>query len=175
MTFCKSLCVNVSGWIFSVITNAIVITLGLERKKPYSKQKHNNGAPNSRSVSAEPPWIPGVSDTGCNGGEGAHGSHKCGKQKGSHPQDRIAYVDLNANAPFSNCSNGFLDRHGRTSTDANISAPRGRPRRPDVTVQVKTASAALFVAVVLFLPSTQEGRALVVPATCPGKQEHLTV
>lgn len=25
------------------------------------------------------------------------------------------------------------------------------------------------------LPSTQEGRALVVPATCPGKQEHLTV
>lgn len=27
----------------------------------------------------------------------------------------------------------------------------------------------------LILPSTQEGRALVVPATCPGKQEHLTV
>lgn len=26
-----------------------------------------------------------------------------------------------------------------------------------------------------FLPSTQEGLALVVPATCPGKQEHLTV
>lgn len=26
-----------------------------------------------------------------------------------------------------------------------------------------------------FLPSTQEGAALVVPATCPGKQEHLTV
>lgn len=25
------------------------------------------------------------------------------------------------------------------------------------------------------LPSTQEGAALVVPATCPGKQEHLTV
>lgn len=25
------------------------------------------------------------------------------------------------------------------------------------------------------LPSTHEGRALVVPATCPGKQEHLTV
>lgn len=27
----------------------------------------------------------------------------------------------------------------------------------------------------LILPSTQEGNALVVPATCPGKQEHLTV
>lgn len=27
----------------------------------------------------------------------------------------------------------------------------------------------------LTLPSTQEGRALVVPATCPGKHEHLTV
>lgn len=26
-----------------------------------------------------------------------------------------------------------------------------------------------------FLPSTQDGAALVVPATCPGKQEHLTV
>lgn len=63
MTFCKSLCVNVSGWLFSVITNAIVITLGgLERKKPSSKQKHNNGTPHSRSVSAEPPWTPGVSE-----------------------------------------------------------------------------------------------------------------
>lgn len=29
--------------------------------------------------------------------------------------------------------------------------------------------------VLVILPSTQEGRALVVPATCPGKQEHLTV
>lgn len=33
----------------------------------------------------------------------------------------------------------------------------------------------MWKSVTVTLPSTQEGRALVVPATCPGKQEHLTV
>lgn len=72
----------------------------------------------------------------------------------------------------------FTKRRGKShvshSLTASVSMAPCKTGQPDSTVtNVKSTFSVERTSAIL--PSTQEGKAFVVPATCPGKQEHLTV
>lgn len=50
-----------------------------------------------------------------------------------------------------------------------------KPHHPDPLGGCCQGSQGTWLAATGYSPSTQEGAARVVPATCPGKQEHFTV
>lgn len=138
--------------------------------------------------------MPEGSGAGCDGAEGAYAS-SAGRKKGHGRSFHPSVVKCPERAAVQNiCSRAVLPGGKWSSTkeqsrsDPAKSADKGcEMLRLRVLSTLRalgspwTGSIDRFrqppagVSLVLFLPSTQEGRALVVPATCPGKQEHLTV